>query len=207
MRTIIIEVHNGIIISSRCRQCVLSRLYYKMGTVGTIASAVDNINFGIRYRSIKCTSKSGAIVVGNKSGISNVYIISTISAVPLKSVVRIVLYLKNRAINNVQYIVIAEINSMRTICCALRVHSHIYVIEGHGCASARANGHPAPLTCIRCRTDAVHFDIAVFESEAFSPQGNTIFDEFNRVFFGSFGNRSASYCQIFSKFQPVSSHI
>ena len=146
-------------------------------------------------------------MVGNKSGISNVYIISTISAVPLKSIVWIVLYLKNRAIFYIKYIVIAEINSMRTICCALRVHSHIYVIEGHGCASARANSHPVPLGCIRCRTDAVHFDIAVFESEAFTPQGNTIFNKFDRVFLGSFGNHSASYCQIFSKFQPVSSHI
>ena len=63
----------------------------KMGPIGTIARAVDHVHLGIGNCRIEGSRKTRTVVVGNKSRIRDVDIVSAIAAVPLQGIIAIIL--------------------------------------------------------------------------------------------------------------------
>ena len=81
MGTVVVEIDFGI-------------LDNKVRAIGAISKAVDNIHLRIGNRGIECTREAGAVVVGDEGRISDIDVIPAITAVPLQSIVRVVLIVR-----------------------------------------------------------------------------------------------------------------
>jgi len=152
---------------------------FKIRTVGTVTCAVDHIHFRMVYFRTKCSCKARAVMVGNKGRIRYIYIVATISAVPLQCVLSIIFNGKIRLILQIQFVIGAKINSMH-ISSIRTIHRHGCIVQCQGRIFAGTNCHPTPFG-IRRRTDACHYDIAVLKHQRLSPKGNALIVEHNLV--------------------------
>ena len=68
---------------------------YKMivGAIRTIASTVDYFDGRIFCSDPECPRKTRTVVIGNKGGIGDIYVVATVAAIPFQGVLRIVLNL------------------------------------------------------------------------------------------------------------------
>ena len=61
-----------------------------IGSVGTVAKAVDHLDRTVVNGRIKGSRKAGTVVVGNKGRICNIHVIAAVAAVPFQSILRVI---------------------------------------------------------------------------------------------------------------------
>ena len=96
---VILSCNNGMIDAQLARRQTVGPIIIKihgrilndkMRTIRAIPGTVDHIHVRVGNRGIESTGKARTVVVGDKSGVSNIDIVSTVTAVPLQSILRIV---------------------------------------------------------------------------------------------------------------------
>ena len=113
-----------------------------------------------------------AVVRGVGRAAFDVHVVAAVAAIPLKSVLLVVLNGEIRAILQVKLIVFAEIDGMNVVS-AGAIHGKHSAIECERGILACAHRHPIPLSGIRGGTNAGHACIDVLKHERMSPKGDT----------------------------------
>lgn len=113
-----------------------------------------------------------AVVRGVGRAAFDVHVVTAVTAIPLKSVLLVVLNGEIRAILQVGLIVVAEIDGMN-VASAGAIHGKRSVIERERGILVCAHRHPIPLGGIRGGTNVGHACIDVLKHERMSPKGDT----------------------------------
>ena len=122
-------------------------------------------NRGVADRDDKRARKARtAVVRGVGRAAFDVHVVTAVTAIPLKSVLLVVLNGEIRAILQVGLIVVAEIDGMN-VASAGAIHGKRSVIERERGILACAHRHPIPLGGIRDGTNAGHACIDVLKHE------------------------------------------
>ena len=130
-------------------------------------------NRGVADRDDKRARKARtAVVRGGGRAAFDVHVVTAVTAIPLKSVLLVVLNGEIRAILQVGLIVVAEIDGMN-VASAGAIHGKRSVIERERGILACAHRHPIPLGGIRDGTNAGHACIDILKHERMSLKGDT----------------------------------
>ena len=152
-----------------------------MRTVRAVTGRVHDVNLRIVNRDDKRTRKARAALIGSVGRTAfDVHVVATVAAIPLKSVLRVVLNGEVRTILQVKLIIAAEIDGMNVTGTGA-VHSEGSAIERKGCVLACAHGHPLPLSGIRRGANAGHARVNVLECQRLAPKSNALISELQRV--------------------------
>ena len=136
-------------------------------------SVVVGRNRGVVDRDDKRVRKAGtAVVRGVGRAAFDVHVVAAVAAIPLKSVLLVVLNGEIRAILQVELIVVAEIDGMN-VASAGAIHGKRSVIERGRDILVCARRHPIPLGGIRGGTNAGHACIDILKHERMPPKGDT----------------------------------
>lgn len=136
-------------------------------------SVVVGRNRGVVDRDDKRARKARtAVARGVGRAAFDVHVVAAGAAIPLKSVLLVVLNGEIRAILQVELIVVAEIDGMN-VASASAIHGKRSVIERGRGILVCAHRHPIPLGDIRGGTNAGHACIDILKHERMSPKGDT----------------------------------
>lgn len=134
-------------------------------------------NRGVADRDDKRARKARtAVVRGVGRAAFDVHVVTAVTAIPLKSVLLVVLNGEIRAILQVGLIVVAEIDGMN-VASAGAIHGKRSVIERGRGILVCAHRHPIPLGGIRDGTNAGHACIDILKHERMSLKGDTFVDK------------------------------
>ena len=151
-------------------------------TIRTVAGRVHNVDLRVINRDDKRTRKARAAVIGGVGRAAlDINVVAAVAAIPLKSVMLIVLNGESGGVLKVELVVAAEINCMRVVSCSRAVHSEGSAIERKGCALACAHGHPIPFGGVRSGANAGHARVNVLECQRLAPKSNALISELQRV--------------------------
>ena len=138
-------------------------------------------NRGVADRDdIRARKARTAVIGGVGRAAFDVHVVAAVAAIPLKSVLLVVLNGEIRAILQVKLIVATEINGMN-VAGTGAVHGERSAIERERGILARAHRHPFPLGGIRSGANAGHACIDVLEHKRVAPKGNALVGELQRV--------------------------
>lgn len=110
----------------------------------------------------------------------DVHVVAAVAAIPLNSVLLVVLNGEIRAILQVELIVVAEIDGMN-VASANAIHGKRSVIERGRGILVCAHRHPIPLGGMRGGTNVGHACIDILMHERMSPQGDTFVGKLQRM--------------------------
>ena len=136
-------------------------------------SVVVGRNRGVVDRDDKRARKAGTAVVRGVGRVAlDVHVVAAVTAIPLKSVLLVVLNGEIRAILQVELIIVTEIDGMN-VASAGAIHGKRSVIERGRDILVCARRHPIPLGGIRGETNAGHACIDILKHERMPPKGDT----------------------------------
>ena len=116
-----------------------------MRTIRTVTGRVHDVDLRVVNRDDKRTRKARAAAIGGVGRATfDVHVVAAVAAIPLKSVLLVVLNGEIRAILQVGLIVVAEIDGMN-VASAGAIHGKRSVIERERGILACAHRHPIPL--------------------------------------------------------------
>ena len=169
VRAVTREVNHGAILDIEVR------------AIRTVAGRVHDVDLRFVDRDDKRARKARTAVIGGVGRAAfDVHVVAAVAAIPLKSVLLVVLNGEIRAILQVKLIVATEINGMN-VASAGTVHGKRSTIERERGILARAHRHPFPLGGIRSGANAGHACIDVLEHKRVAPKGNALVGELQRV--------------------------